>query len=431
MDLHLFFQNEVKPAMGCTEPVAVALATAEAATHLKGEPEAIELVLSLNIFKNGKDVGIPGTGGLRGNRVAAALGALAGDASKGLMVMENVTPEDTARAKAMVDADKVSVSVDPNAPGVSVVATLRNASGEVKVAVRTRHDNISEVVVDGKTVVEPNPEDLGKVAPTPDYLEELKSMGIADLWELAGSLDDELEAFMLKGVEMNMGMAEQGLDGGNWGLSVGLTIKSHSQQDDLLSRIKGFAGAATDVRMSGAPRAVMSSAGSGNHGITAVIPVAVVARDKGLSDRELAEAVALSHLVTGYVKAYTGRLTPICGCSVAAGAGAAAGLVRALGGDMDQAQHAVACLLSSLMGMLCDGAKGSCGLKVSAAAGEAYASALMALDRKGVQDTEGLVSPDLKSTCAALGDLCTRAFAHVDEVMVELMQHQHEAQSIR
>lgn len=424
MDLHQFFTNEVKPAMGCTEPVAVALATAEAASRLEGEPESIELALSLNIYKNGKDVGIPGTDGLHGNRVASALGALAGDSSKGLMVLENITADDTARAKAMVDAGKVSVSVDPDTPGVSAVATVRNESGEVMVAVRNRHDKISEVVVNGETVVAPKAEDTNPNAPIPDYLDELKSMGMAELWDLAGSIDDDLAAFMLKGVEMNMGVAEQGLNGGSWGLSVGLTIKNNSDKDDMLSRVKGYAGAAADVRMSGASRAVMSSAGSGNHGITAVVPVTVVARERNLSDRELAEAVALSHLVTGYVKAYTGRLTPICGCSVAAGAGAAAGLVRVLGGDMDQAQHAVASLLSSLMGMLCDGAKGSCGLKVSAAAGEAYTSALMALNMKGVQGTEGLVSPDLKSTCKSLGNLCSMAFANADEIMVKLMQSQ-------
>ena len=153
----------------------------------------------------------------------------------------------------------------------------------------------------------------------------------------------------------------------------------------------------------------------------------VVAERTGVSRRKLAEALAFSHLVTGYVKTYTGRLTPICGCSVAAGAGAAAGLVRIMGGDADTAEHAVASLIASLMGMLCDGAKGSCGLKVSAAAGEAYTAALMALDKRGVQRNEGLVSPDLHLTCMALSDLCTRAFANVDKVIVDILQLRPES----
>lgn len=169
---------------------------------------------------------------------------------------------------------------------------------------------------------------------------------------------------------------------------------------------------------------IMSSAGSGNHGITAVVPLNVLAEDIKATPRQLAEALALSHLVTGFIKGYIGRLTPICGCAVAAGAGAAAGLTRLMGGSPEQAELAVASILASLMGMICDGAKGSCALKVSTAAGEAYLAAVMAMEKRGVQQREGIVSTDMKTTARALSTLSTEAFASLDKVMVDILLHQ-------
>lgn len=421
MDLHDFFSNEVKPAMGCTEPVAVALAAAYAAREFEGEIESIDLDVSLNIYKNGRDVGIPGAKGLRGNRIAVVLGALAGDADKGLLVLSDIPEDVVDRAKAMVDAGKVTVNVQDEGPTIYVGVTLRNAGCEVKAVIQDRHDLLESVVKNGAVTYERPKTEAKSVAGLPPYLEELMTKDIQDLWDLASSLDDKLEAYMLEGVEMNMTVAKQGLEG-SWGLGVGATLQDHKDNSGLLASVKKLAGAAADVRMSGKSMPVMSSAGSGNHGITAVIPVATVAEAVGASKRQFAEAVAFSHLVTGYVKTYTGRLTPICGCSVAAGAGAAAGMVRIQGGTPEMAEHAVASLISSLMGMLCDGAKGSCGLKVSAAAGEAYAAALMAMDKRGVQQDEGLVSPDIRTTAVALSNLCTKAFANTDKVIVELLQ---------
>lgn len=421
MDLHEFFANEVKPAMGCTEPVAVALAAAYAAREFEGEIESIDLDVSLNIYKNGRDVGIPGAMGLRGNRIAVVLGALAGDASKGLLVLEGIPETVVEKAKAMVDAGVVKVSVRDEGPSIYVAVTLRNADCEVCAVVQDRHDTLRKVTKNGQVVFDKPASETKSKAGLPPYLEELMTLGIQELWDLASSIDKDLEGYMLEGVQMNMGVANQGLEG-SWGLGVGATLAEHKDNSGLLATVKKLAGAAADVRMSGKSAAVMSSAGSGNHGITAIIPVAVVGEAVGAPQRLIAESVAFSHLVTGYVKTYTGRLTPICGCSVAAGAGAAAGMVRVLGGTPDMAEHAVASLISSLMGMLCDGAKGSCGLKVSAAAGEAYAAALMAMDKRGVQQDEGLVSPDIRTTCLALSKLCTKAFSNTDKVIVELLQ---------
>ena len=425
VDLHVFFENEVKPALGCTEPVAVALAAARAKDELGRNPDTIRLRLSGNVFKNGRDVGIPGTGGLKGNLVAAALGAVAGDSKRGLMVLESVSAEAVERAKAMVDAGSVLVDVAENVPNVYVNATLSSCGDEVSVTIADRHDRVVRVVKNGEEIFSAaHPGTAPGGGAGGGYLSELMAMDMRGLWELSKTIDVDIETFLLKGRDMNTAAASLGSEG-EWGLGVGRIILEQARSGgDVVTKVKGYTGAAADVRMSGASMPIMSSAGSGNHGITAVVPLHVVAEDIKASPRELAEALALSHLVTGYIKGYIGRLTPICGCAVAAGAGASAGITKLLGGTPEQAEGAVASILASLTGMVCDGAKGSCALKVSASAGEAYLAAVMAMGKRGVRQREGIVSTDMKATAQALSTLSTEAFANLDKVMVDILLKQ-------
>ncbi|MBG0777237.1 MAG: serine dehydratase subunit alpha family protein [Desulfovibrionaceae bacterium] len=430
MDLHEFFHNEVKPALGCTEPVSVAFCAAVAASHFTGVMESMRLAMSVNIYKNGRDVGIPGTNGLRGNELAAVLGALAGDPSKGLLVLQNVAPADVKKAVAFLEGGHQEVEVLKDVAGVYSEVTLRGGGHETTAVVKGRHDQVWSVTVDGEEVVSPAAQDGASGAGGGDYTEELRAMTIQQLWDAASSIDEELAAFMLQGVEVNMHAADLGMCK-HVGMGVGKATLEHVCGKDLACRVRGTAAAAADVRMSGADIPVMSSAGSGNHGLTAILPIAVVARAENKSDREMAEALALSHLVTGFIKAYTGRLTPICGCSVAAGAGAAAGLVRLLGGTPEQAERAASTLLSSLMGMLCDGAKGSCALKVSTASAEAWNAANLVLDGSGIQESQGVVGTDLKTSAMALAEVSAKAFGELDGVLVDLMQARDRASQAR
>jgi len=419
MDLRAFLRAEVKPALGCTEPGAVALAAATAAKEFSGPLEGIRLRLSANVFKNGHSVGIPGTGGLQGNRLAAALGALAGDASKGLRSLEGLPSEAVERAQKLVETGNVTEQVVPDVPSVYAEVELRGPEGTAGAVVSGSHDRVAEVRKNGKVVRRLLEADTS-VQGRPAYLEELMRLTMEDLWRLAGTLDGEMEIFLLDGARTNMEVGEAGLQG-DWGLGVGRVLQERGTPGDLLWEIKATASAAADARMGGVPLAVMSSAGSGNHGITAIIPLVVAARHWGSPFRSLAEALALSHLVTGYIKAHTGRLTPICGGAVAAGAGAAAGLVRLAGGTAAQGDRAVASLVASLVGMLCDGAKGSCALKVGAAAGEAYTSALLALENCGVGERQGVVYATLADTARAVGTLSTLGFSSADSVMLRLL----------
>jgi L-cysteine desulfidase len=211
-------------------------------------------------------------------------------------------------------------------------------------------------------------------------------------------------------------------------MGVGFHLAGLGRMDDLFRSVKAWSAAAADVRMGGGPWPVMSSAGSGNHGITAIIPPSLAAKEWGRSDRELAEALALSHLVTGFIKAHTGRLTPVCGCAVAAGAGAAAAIVRLGGGSPKQGEIAVALLLSSLQGMVCDGAKGSCALKVGTAAGEAYISAALALG--GMEDPggQGIISSNIVEAARNVGNFSRNGLSAADPAIIRILEEMETAE---
>ncbi|MCJ7731688.1 L-serine ammonia-lyase, iron-sulfur-dependent, subunit alpha, partial [Candidatus Bathyarchaeota archaeon] len=355
MNLQEFFENEVKPALGCTEPGAVAYAASAAAKYLDAKIERIHIELSGNVFKNGVNVGVPGTNGGTGNPLAAALGAFAGDPEKGLQSLDGITMDDVMRAQELVDAGFVTQEVVQGVPNVYAKVILISEDKRVSAVISGRHDNLVEVtrgeeVVYSKGV---SGEGNGNVV---SYEDELAQLDMAALWRYATSITDEVADSLLRGAEMNLIIARGGL-AEPWGLGVGYHINRMNSQD-LLYRIKAYSGAAADARMGGGSWPVMSSAGSGNHGITAILPPVLYAEAYDSTERELAEALALSHLVTRFIKVYTGLLTPVCGCAVAAGAGAAAAIVKLAHGSPQLADVAVASLIASVMGMVCDGGKG-------------------------------------------------------------------------
>lgn len=423
MDLHAFFNNEVKPALGCTEPGAVAFAASAGASYLAGPPRHIHLRLSANIYKNGQSVGIPGTPGLKGNLLAAALGALGGDHEKGLLSLENITEECIARATEMLQAGSLTQEVVHDTPNVYAEVELIRQGESVTAVVAHTHDNLVEVTRNRQTVFEGQECETGS-GRLPSYLTELMRLDFAQLWELAGKISPEDEKFLLEGAEMNLGVARKGLER-PWGLGSGFVTSQNMETENLGLMIRAWSAAAADVRMDGGKWPVMSSAGSGNHGLTAIIPPALAAKFWKRSDRKLAEALALSHLVTGAVKAKTGRLTPVCGCSIAAGAGAAAALTRLASGTAEQAEQASAYVLSSVLGMICDGAKGTCALKVGTAAGEAYQAMLLATSETRLTSQQGIIGPDFKGNTTAVGELSGVGFAAVDAVILRLLDRPH------
>lgn len=395
IDLKQFLREEVKPALGCTEPVAVALAVARAREELGEKPEKVDVLLSSNVFKNGATVGIPGTDGLKGNDVAAALALLSGKSEWGLEVLKESGPA-AKNAEKLLAEGRVSIKVDRNVAGVYVRAEVSGGGHTATCIIEKSHANIVEVTRDGKVTVSSG---AGAGGGCCSAAEIITSMTWDEVMKLADGIDSEDEAFLMQGVDMNLAIAEKGFEEGV-GLGVGRSIREVSPEAykaDLGTRIKAWSAAASDARMGGIPMPVMSSAGSGNHGITAVIPVALYGRQEKMTDSQIAKGLLVSHLATAYVKSRTGRLSSTCGCAFAAGAGAAAGITWLMTEDMNKAKAAVSSIVSNLLGMLCDGAKESCAFKVGTGAIEAYHAAVLAAAGASM-DAQGVVGSDIEDT---------------------------------
>ncbi len=423
-----FLKKEVKPALGCTEPGAVALAVARACQEIDSREnvEYIEVEVSDSVYKNGMDVGIPGTHGARGNAIAAALGVICGKASYGLEVLGDCKEEDVVKAKKWIENKKVAIVFNPAKSGVYIRASIYVKDQPVICIIEGDHSNITLVSRNGKVVFEKkNFSDARKEEKAiQDVIGELS---YRELLSLVDEMDEEDVAYIMNGVKMNLRMAEYGLQedkgtGAGFGKTLKKIMEKSGIEKDPGYLIKTYSYAASDARMGGAFLPVMSSAGSGNHGITAIIPMAIVGSKMGRTDVEIAKAIAVSHLTTSYVKSKIGRLSPVCGCAVAAGSGAAAGLTYILDGNYEQAVLAIKTLLANTAGMICDGAKESCALKVGTAAFEAYLSALFALEGKGIKEPQGVIDASIETTVNNIGQVNCLGMKGMDSVIIEIME---------
>lgn len=436
LTLKAFLRHEVKPALGCTEPAAVALAVATACRQL-GRPrqvDSVRVAVSDSIFKNGMAVGIPGANGAKGNAMAAALAVLKGNPDYGLEVLKDCRPEDVEVAARWVDEGRVQVECLPEVHGVYVEAVVEAGGHRAACTIEEHHSNIVRLTKDGQPVALRPSRDGAGVLPVVDVLEMVKHLSFRELLELAEQMDDEDVEYLWRGVEMNRAIAEYGLrEDVDCGLCVGRAMASLMTQgvlkDDLGYELKSYCCAASDARMAGAQLPVMSSAGSGNHGIAAILPIALLGERLGKSRREIAQAVAVSHLVTSLVKSKTGRLSPICGCAAAAGAGATAGLTYLQGGTPEQIARAAQTVLAGTAGMICDGAKETCALKVGTAAAEAYAASLLSLQGVGVDSPQGVAGATLEETTDNVGRLNREGMKDVDRVLIEILSERAASRS--
>jgi len=424
-----FLKEEVKPALGCTEPGAVALCVARAREELDDlDIASIEVRVSKSIYKNGMYVGIPGTDGLKGNDVAAALGAVCGKSALGLEVLKHCGRGHLEHAMTMLKDGKVRVIPDLGRDGVFVKADVMSSSGQKAAClIEGAHTRIVRVEKNGRVVTENSeaPTEKSSKKPEGDVSKQLANMRYREALRLLGEMDDDDVEYIMEGVAMNVAMAEWGFEH-DVGLGFGAMIKnlageSWDTEAGLPAKVKAWCAAASDARMMGVPLPVMSSAGSGNHGITAILPVYIVAEHDGASRRDTAKAIALSHLTTSFIKSRMGRLSPVCGCSVAAGAGAAAGIAYLRSKSFEMAERAVAVMIADLVGMICDGAKETCALKVGTGAIEAYYAAMLAL-RGGLKPPQGVVDALIEKTVDNAARLNTEGMTGVDAILIRQMQ---------
>lgn len=422
---------EVAPALGCTEPVAIALAAAAARALLpEGDGlEAVEIWVDPNIYKNGMAVAIPGTDGLCGLDTAAALGAVGGDPTLGLEVLEPVDARAVKQTQALLKEGRSTVHLLSERKGLYVRAVVSSSGHTAEAVIQTLHDQLTELVLDGvpcpRHPLLQKAADGKKTAATLSDLEDwLKQLSLNQLLALLDGLDSDDLAFIQEGIVANLRLAQYGLKHG-CGMGVGKTlqrlIRQRMMKKDMVTAARMLTSSAADARMAGVKMAAMSSAGSGNHGLTAVLPIVAVKDFVTAERRTVLEAIALSHIITGYIKAYTGRLSAVCGCSVAAGAGAAAGVAYLLGGDGLHIAGAIKNLIVDLAGVICDGAKSSCALKLATAGGTAVQAALFALQGVTVRPEDGIAGHTPEGTMRNIGTLTTEGMIATDKTILNIM----------
>ena len=430
-------KQEVKPALGCTEPIAVALAVAKAAEiisencpccgswRMKADFK-LDVAVSGNILKNGMGVGIPGTG-MVGLPVAAALGAVCGNSSLGLEVLKGLTPEAVARAKELVAKGFVHISVADTEHLLYVKATVTVddntvASAEVDphayAVIEDDHDRIVETSFADKILMSSE-----SAAGLPaEASESPYDLTVQSIWNFAREAPYEDIAFILEDRTLNLALAEEGLRG-NYGLQVGKAIRENQKEvfgDDFMSFAMGMTAAASDARMAGSTLPAMSNSGSGNQGITVSMPVIAYALKYKVPDEKLARALILSNLVAIHIKHFLGKLSALCGCVVAS-TGSACGIVYLEGGGYEQVCAAIKNMAGNITGMVCDGAKVGCAMKVASGVSCAVQSAVLALRGTCIPSTDGIIEDDVEKTIRNIGTIGSAGMKATDRMILDIM----------
>ena len=411
--------REVVPAIGCTEPIAVALCTARAAELLDTQPEKIEVRLSANILKNAMGVGIPGTG-MIGLPIAVALGALVGRSEYRLEVLRDVTPEAVGRGARYIDEKRVCISLKEDIAEKLYIEVEASAGERRAVAVIAGGhtafvylERDGEVLLDKRTASVAE-EEAGEVPLT-----------LRRVWDFAMTAPlDELR-FILETRRVNKAAAERAF-AGEFGHCVGRTLRCERERrvmgDSIFSRILSYTSAACDARMAGAMIPVMSNSGSGNQGIAATLPVVVYADETVADEEHTIRALVLSHLTVIYIKQSLGRLSALCGCVVAA-TGSSCGITYLMGGAYEQVAAAVKNMIANLTGMICDGAKPSCSMKLTSGVSTAVLSAMMAMDGHCVTPVEGIIEEDVDKCIRNLTAIGRDGMNETDRLVLGIMTH--------
>lgn len=412
-------RREVVPAMGCTEPVAVSLCTARAVELLGCKPEKIDVLLSPNVLKNAMGVGIPGTG-MIGLPIAIALGALIGKSEYQLEVLKDTTPEAVAMGQEMIEQGQISVSLKEGGCDMLHIEVCASGEGHNATAIISgAHTNFVLLSKDNDTLTD------NRTPSTTSPQQQAIQLNLRMVWDYATSAPIDEMTYILQARDLNKAVAEESLRG-NWGHCLGRTLRSATNiemmGDSTFAHILSYTSAACDARMGGAQMPVMSNSGSGNQGISATLPVVVYAEEKGASQEQLIRALTLSHLTAIYIKQSLGRLSALCGCVVAS-TGSSCGITYLMGGGYNEVVMAVQNMVATLTGMVCDGAKPSCALKVSSGISTAIMSAVMAMEHHGVTGQEGVIDNDVDKSIRNLTSIGARAMGETDRMILNIMTH--------
>ena len=407
-------QDQIRPAVGCTEPGAAAYAAAVAAQTLGETPERLTVSVSRNILKNAMGVGIPGTD-MVGLPIAVALGALCGDAGAGLAVLHNITDEDVAQAQKLVDAQGVQVCLSDHPQKLYIDVLAEAGEHNARTVIAGTHTNIIRIEKDGQCIS------------TGDGAEESGAAGggaelsLKEIDDFVRSVSSEKLSFLRECINMNSAISQEGLEH-PYGLGIGQSIyetlpENNSEENYALA----VTCAAADARMGGCTLPVMSSCGSGNQGLTATLPVIAVARKRGLSEEDTFRALAYSLLVTIHVKQHLGKLSALCACSVGASIGTACALTYLDGGTLQQIGHCVDNVVADVSGVICDGAKAGCALKIATGVSSAFRGSMLAMKNRNASALDGIVGHDPEASVDNLGNLCNTGMLDTDRVILDML----------
>lgn len=412
-------KREVVPAMGCTEPIAVALCVAKATEVLGNTPEKINVYLSANMLKNAMGVGIPGTG-MVGLPIAVALGALVGKSEYQLEVLRDVTPEAVEHGKAYIAENRVSVDLkNGECDKLYIEANVETCGDKAKVVISGGHTNFVHIEKNGEVILSAQTGNSSTCG-----VAEV-GLTLRDVYEFAATTPlNEIE-FINDAARLNTEASRLALLG-NYGHELGKTLSRPLGRgimgDSMFSHILSATSSACDARMAGAMIPVMSNSGSGNQGIAATLPVVVFGKENHNTEEEITRALMLSHLTAIYIKQSLGRLSALCGCVVAS-TGSSCGITYLMGGTYEQVAFAVKNMIANLVGMVCDGAKPSCALKVSSGVSTAVLSAMLAIQNKHVTSVEGLIEDDVDRSIRNMTRIGAEGMNETDRMVLDIMTH--------
>ncbi len=413
--------RQVVPAIGCTEPIAVALCVAKARETLGAVPEDIEVSLSANILKNAMGVGIPGTG-MTGLPIAIALGALIGRAELGLEVLEDCNRAAVEEGKRYIAGGRIRIRLDEDAPDKLYISVTCRAGGhEAEARIATEHTNFVYLRKDGGVTLDKPVCAADDGGQHHDDVE----LTLRKVYEFATETDVEDLSFILEAKKMNEAAAADGLRE-NFGHQLGKTLCSPLGRgimgEGIFSKVLSATSCACDARMAGAMIPVMSNSGSGNQGICATMPVVVFAEENHNTEEETIRALIISNLTAIYIKQHLGTLSALCGCVVAS-TGSSCGITYLMGGNYDQMAFAVKNMIANLTGMICDGAKPSCALKLTSGVSTAVLSAMLAIQNKHVTSVEGIIDDDVDQSIRNLTEIGRRGMDETDKFVLDIMTH--------
>ncbi len=416
---------DIKAALGCTEPIAIALATCKARRLVGRDIEKIELKLSTNLLKNAMEVGIPGTRGDRGIPLAAALGCFTTMEEPDLTLLEGVDEKWLEKAGRLVTREAISIDLASGKHGLFVEARVIDKKGNTGIAVISgSHENLTHLQKNDEVLFTSKKTGMEGSDKLLKQRRKLAETSFAKIWNSVKDLSKETRALLLNGIEMNLKVAQAGMNKDGF-LNIG-NIYNNLIADgwlgnDVINKAKALTSAAVDARMSGCNLAVMTSAGSGNQGLTISLPLYVLAEHLKADQEKLAEALAIAHGITSILKHHTGTLSAMCGCVVCSGTGLTAGAVYLLGGTLEIATAAVNNMVGSITGIICDGAKVGCSIKLVCAVDSAFQAALMAMRGLKLPTTNGVLGENLESSLANIGLIAAPGMLETDDQILAIM----------